>query len=120
MPNLDEIGLQVASAGTHALQGSRATPEMQSVAWEIGLDLSKHRSSQLLSPAIGAASLVLAMETHHVRWLRSQTAAPVADLLGAEDIDDPYGLGLREYRRARDEIVAAINNRLPGLIDLAG
>ncbi|MDR9450121.1 MAG: low molecular weight protein arginine phosphatase [Acidimicrobiia bacterium] len=119
VPDLSEIGLHTASAGTLAVEGRPATPEMRQVAGEIGLDLSTHRSSQLSPQAIADASLILAMEAHHLHWLRSHRAEAPAGLLGASDIDDPYGLGLPEYRRARQEITAAVELHLPELIGLA-
>jgi protein-tyrosine-phosphatase len=92
---------------------------MRQVAGEIGLDLSAHQSSQLSLQAIADTSLVFAMEAQHLRWLRLHGADARAGLLGVNDIDDPYGLGLAEYRRARQEIIAAVEMRLPELISLA-
>lgn len=119
VPDLSEIGLHTTSAGTLAVEGRPATPEMQQVAGEIGLDLSAHRSCQLSPQAIADASLILVMEARHLRWVRSRQAEAPSGLLGASDIDDPYGLGLPEYRRARQAIITAVEMHLPELIGLA-
>jgi protein-tyrosine-phosphatase len=118
--DLSEIGLHTTSAGTNAVDGRPATTEMQQVAAEIGLDLSAHYSSRLLPQAVAEASLVFVMETHHLHWLHTQRAYGQTGLLGTNDIDDPYGFGLPEYRRARQEILAAIETRLPDWVALVG
>lgn len=118
--DLSEIGLQITSAGTHALHGNPATLQMRTVASEIGLDLSEHRSTPVLPQSIAEASLVLAMEEQHVRWLQSLPIEAPVGLLRTREIDDPFGRGLREYRQARSEIVAAVEDRLAELIGLAG
>ncbi len=92
---------------------------MQAVAAEVGLDLSKHRATQAEPRELAGASLVYAMEVNQVIWLRSQRPDMPVELLGEADIDDPYGSTLAEYRRARQEIVAAVQARLPEMIALA-
>ena len=114
------IGLQTVSAGTHALVGRSATPEMKTVAAEIGLDLSQHRATQADPNVLADASLVFAMEMDHVDWVRSRLSDIPVHLLGNATIDDPYGLGISEYRRAGREIVAAVQMRVPEMIALAG
>jgi len=116
--DLSGIKLSTASAGTHALVGAPASRDMQQVAAEIGLDLSGHRSAQLFAADVADYSLVYATETRHLRWLRSQRADLPISLLGTGDIDDPYGLELSDYRRARQEIAEAVIQRLPEMIDL--
>ena len=64
-------------------------------------------------------SPILVMEARHLRWVRLHRAEAPSGLLGASDIDDPYGLGLPEYRRARQAIITAVEMHLPELIGLA-
>jgi protein-tyrosine-phosphatase len=92
---------------------------MQTVAAEIGLDLSKHRAVQVDPDGIAKMSLVYAMEPPQVDWLRSQPIGAPTGLLGKATIDDPYGSDLAEYRRVGEEIVAAVRIRLPEIIALA-
>ena len=93
---------------------------MQRVAAEIELDLSMHRATRADLEILTNASLVYAMETHHVDWIRSLIPDAPVNLLGKETIDDPYGSHLPEYRRARQDILAAVQRRLPEMIALAG
>jgi len=116
--DLSTVGLHVASAGTHGLTSHPATTKMQTVAAEIGLDLSGHRSAQLNSNMMQEASLIYAMETDQIAWLRSHHPDIPVALLGRTAIDDPYGSGLTEYRLARREIVAGVRLRTPAMIAL--
>lgn len=120
VPDLTEIGLNTTSAGTHALSGHPATVEMQTVAAEIGLDLSQHRATQVDPRMVTEDFLVYAMETHHLDWLRIRQSGSPHRLLGQTGIDDPYGSSLPDYRRTRSAIVAAVQARLPEMITLAG
>lgn len=117
--DLSTVGLVLASAGTQALTGHPATIEIQTVAAEIGLDLSGHRSTQVDSNMLKGASLVYAMKTDHIAWLRSHRPDLRVALLGPTAIDDPYGSGLTEYRLARKEIVAGVRLNAPAMIALA-
>ena len=120
VPDLRTVGLDTASAGTHALAGNPATFEMQTVAAEIGLDLSEHRATRVDADVLTNASLVYAMEIEHVDWLRSLLPDAPVGLLGSAAIDDPYGSNLLEYRRACRAVVAAVQMRVPEMIVLAG
>lgn len=118
--DLKFVGLHVSSAGTHALAGHRATPEMQKVAAEMGLDLAEHRAGQIGVSALAEASLVYAMEMSHVDWLQSHLLRRQISLLGNAGIADPYGSDLFQYRRAAQEIVTAVEMRVPEIIALVG
>lgn len=85
---------------------------------EIDLDLSAHRSTPVGAEAVRAASQVFVMERSHADWLSARTGTS-GRLLGEGDIADPYGQDLDAYRSARDTIVAAIQIRLPEMIELA-
>lgn len=119
-PDLEAVGLRVTSAGIHALAGRPATPEMQMVAAEIGLDLSEHRASQADPATLREATLVYGLEMHHVDWLRTRLPVTNLNLLGELGIDDPYGSNLARYRRIRGEIMTAVQARLPQILSMAG
>jgi tRNA threonylcarbamoyl adenosine modification protein (Sua5/YciO/YrdC/YwlC family) len=95
----------VASRGLHAGHGSPATDEAVTALDELGLDLGGHES-RLLDPAeLHGTCLVLCMTAGH----RAAVAAAAA-LAGAtgtaiesfdpsgDDVDDPFGGPLGEYR----------------------
>ena len=116
--DLATVGLRTASAGTHAIAGRPTTLEMQTAAAEVDLDLSAHRSTSVETHQARTAALVFVMEQSHADWLMKRTGAS-AQLLGGTDIEDPYGWELDVYRRVRDEILLALQRRLPEMIDLA-
>jgi protein-tyrosine phosphatase len=62
-----DLGVTVASAGTHALDGIPATEATVAAAALLGLDLSEHRSQRLTRSHLTAADLVITMERHHLR-----------------------------------------------------
>ena len=113
--------LAVRSAGTYALHGNSATPEAVAAAAQFGVDISGHRARLLNKEMIFGADLILGMETHHLKTIRSAflfKRAPV-HLLGSfdprggpEEIDDPYGGPLEDYLRAAGRILTC----LPGVV----
>lgn len=99
-------GFDIISRGL-AADGSPASDHSVSVMAELGLDLKDHTSSQLNYMDTESADIIVCMSSSH------------ADLLEALGIDklkihvlgisDPYGLGIEDYRKCRDEIIAAID-----------
>ena len=68
-------GVEFVSAGTHALAGSPATNGTIMVLRERGIDLARHRATELDAGVLAAADLVLAMTADHIgvvlAWERS-------------------------------------------------
>ena len=99
-------GFDIISRGLSA-DGSPASAHSILVMAELGLDLTAHTSSQFNYPEADSADVIVCMSSSH------------ADLLEALGIDklkihvlgisDPYGLGIEDYRKCRDEIIAAID-----------
>lgn len=116
--NLADVGLRTASAGTHAIVGNPASWEMKKVAAEIDLDLGEHRSTPVEVGAARDAALIYVMERSHAGWLLAHTGT-TGSLLGADDIDDPYGRELNVYRSIRDEVVEAIRIKMPEIVNMA-
>jgi len=100
--------IQVASAGTSAWDGAPASDGALLVGIERKLDLSPHRSRQLVSEA----DLILAMGPHHVERIEALGGTGKTHLLTdyAERsteglaIVDPFGGGLEIYRSTADEL----------------
>jgi protein-tyrosine phosphatase len=113
--------VEVRSAGTYAMHGNAATPEAVAAAAHFGVDIASHRARLLNKEMILSADLILAMEHHHLKTIKSAflfQRTPVR-LLGSfgpqgspEEIDDPYGEPLEAYLRAAKRILAC----LPGAI----
>ena len=109
-------GLQFASAGTATVPGMGASDGSIEAGAEAGLDLSEHLS-QPVDPALwNKAIRIYCLGDSHRKALLAE-APEVGDkveLLRPDglDIADPYGGDLMVYRRARDEIAAAVRARV--------
>jgi protein-tyrosine-phosphatase len=111
-----EAGHEVASAGLHALDGAAATREVDAVLAEIGLDAGHHVARSLTPGMVAAADRIYVMTGRQRRelGLRHPEAAAKVELLdpsGAE-VADPYARSTAAYRRCRDHIRAAVDDRV--------
>lgn len=62
----DLSGIQVSSAGTHAMAGEGMFPETQKIAQSYGVeDVESHRARQVTAEMLEAADLVLTMSREH-------------------------------------------------------
>ena len=112
--------MAVSSAGTHAIEGNRATEFSVLASMEKGVDITGHRARPLDGALIRSSSIILCMETSHVEWIMSLESSVyervynLADFSGttgsARKIADPYGCSLREYRLCFAEISKCIHN----------
>jgi protein-tyrosine-phosphatase len=68
------LGLRVATAGTHVVDGQPMSMRTRSALATIGVlddvPVSRHRSRQMDDAALRGADLVVAMEADHVRYVR--------------------------------------------------
>lgn len=116
------ISVEVASAGTHALEGQPAAPNSVKVIRELGGDLGTHASRPVDDALVAWADRILVMEMRHARTLRERFPASdeKVQLLGTfgglVEIDDPYGrwiFAFRSTRRDLERCVGAFLDRLP-------
>ncbi len=104
--------VQVQSAGTLGIVGSRASSDSMALAREAGFDLSEHRSRAVTFDAVDEAGIILVMEQAHRRELArlfpdaaervhllSEFHPSVSDPARSPDIFDPIGLSVEDYRR---------------------
>ena len=123
------LELAVASAGIYATDGNPATPEVQQVLWEEeGIDVSRHRARQINAEMIRDTDLFLVMTREHAWYLQKMEpdAAARIRLLkefagitgGSLDVPDPYGGGIKIYRRSLQEIREAIMQSITELESL--
>lgn len=109
-------GLRFASAGTATMPGMGASDGSLEAGAEAGLDLGAHLS-QPVDPSLWTRAMkIYCLGESHRRALLAE-APEVGDkveLLRPDglDIADPYGGDLMVYRRARDEIAAAVQARM--------
>ena len=104
-----------ASAGTHAVAGTPVSARATSVMGEKSIDISAHVAAGLHEAAGRVSDVVYVMTAAHAAYIRAaypQLAEKVALLdPDGNDIPDPYGRSLDEYRRARDLIQRAVSRR---------
>jgi len=117
----------IDSAGVSAFDAEQATNNTRLVAAERGLDLKSHRSKLTSRAVVEPFSLVLVMEERHRMMLRD--AFPdLADRVylltemigGTEDVHDPIGTDIANYRAMADEVNTALTegfNRIRELAD---
>lgn len=78
----DGLGLRVATAGTHAVEGQpvslRTRAALEGIPALGPAPASGHRSRQLDAVALDRADLVVAMEADHVRYVRRRHPAAAA------------------------------------------
>ncbi|MDP8254780.1 MAG: WxcM-like domain-containing protein [Candidatus Alcyoniella australis] len=100
-------GRIVASAGTHGVEGSPATPQACEVALENGFDISGHRGCEITIAMLEQYALVLLMERsqrEHLAQLYPEWSNKLRLLSefgphdGPVDIPDPYGAPVEQYR----------------------
>jgi protein-tyrosine-phosphatase len=68
---LGMTGLEVISAGTHAMVGYGCPEDAVTVGRTFGVELSTHRPTQVTPELIRASDLVLVMEPAHAAYIRS-------------------------------------------------
>ena len=109
-------GIEVASSGTWGMDGSPATPEAVEAVGAFGMDLSGHRARSLDVTEAGAADLVVAMTSVHVRELEKmvpESAGKVVLLkqLAETKVSEPdAGAGLDQ------RLAALLAGRRPALV----
>ena len=117
----------VKSAGVSTDDGMPASEAASVVLAEKGIDLSSHASNQLDRGLVDAAQLIVVMTGAHrdIVLRRFPEARNRIFLLKSfghtardEDVEDPIGMSVDEYRRVRDEIDAVMPDLLLYLHEL--
>ena len=110
---MEARGIEVASAGVYALNGTRASPQAVEAVGAMGADLSRHRSQALTPELLHSADLVLVMGRSHASAVKMMSAgAPVLTLDPAGDIEDPIGSDVATYRGLAEQMKKLIRHRL--------
>ena len=122
---LQNLPVQVHSAGTLAINGNYADQTMQFLLRDKGYpSIEDHRSQALMLSLIGKYDLLLCMEDSHLHWItqRSPIATAKVKLLGHWDnkrqVSDPIGQERSEYERSVEEIEYLSSLWANKLIDL--
>jgi protein-tyrosine-phosphatase len=117
--------VRAESAGVSAADSMRASPQAITVARQHGIDLRRHRSRALTQDIVDGADLALTMTGYH--WYDVTELAPrekvrmlsnLADNGMGEDVRDPFGGSIDEYRKVFDQLHTAIEQQLPEILRL--
>jgi protein-tyrosine-phosphatase len=119
-------GWYTGSAGTWARDGYPAAENSRKMMAQFGMDITRHRSRVVRSPLLESADLILTMERGHKEAIQAefpQVKARVfllSELVGAgQDIRDPYGGPLIDYRDTAQELDELIDKSFDRIIQLA-
>lgn len=114
-------GIEVSSAGIHALVGEEAPQAARGLLAERGIDLSRHRGRQLDRALIDESDLILVMDRYQLAMIESllpQAQGKVFLLrqfspTGDQEIRDPFGDNAEAYLRC----LSQIEETMPGLLE---
>jgi protein-tyrosine phosphatase len=112
---LERRGINVMSAGSYAMPGSRATEQASDVLAEMGIDISRHRSRPLSVELIHQSDRIYTMGRSHtmaVLGLVSSAAHKVQTLSPDGEIEDPIGSDIAVYRELAVKLQDLIDKRL--------
>ena len=119
--------VRVRSAGTWALEGQPASAYALQVMNEHGLDISQHRGRNLTQEDVDGADLVLVMTRRHADIIARDMQPGdgkmylLSEMAGqAQDIEDPYGGSLHEYRRTAVELEEWVERGYARIEELLG
>ncbi len=113
--DLETRGVGVASAGTYAMGGGRATPQAAEAVRDVGGDLSKHRSRPLSVELVHQADVIYTMGAAHAQTVKAMvpSASEKVHTLDPDgDIDDPIGSDVEVYRSLAVHLNKLIGKRL--------
>jgi protein-tyrosine phosphatase len=113
-------GIEVSSAGIHALVGEEAARTAMELLAERGIDLSGHRGQQLNRTLIDEADLILVMDRTQLAMLGSLVPPTKGKVFllrafspeGNSDIRDPFGGDPDDYRSCLSQIEESIPSLL--------
>lgn len=97
----------ISSAGIYTADGLGASHYAIEVSKEIDVDISQHKSRQITEEIINDSDLILCMTHSHTKKLEhvKEKTFTLGGFIGADDeISDPYGGKLDEYRYCRQQL----------------
>ena len=122
----DQSNWSIDSAGVWAVPGLHPSEFAQLALAEKGIDISDHRSKAVTSDLLDDFKLSLVMERKHKEVLWSVFPDHRSRILmltelndKVEDIADPYGMRLIDYRTIANEIYEQLNSNLKKIKQLS-
>ena len=110
------IDVKVSSAGVFAFDGQLVSKEAVEVMKSEGIDISDHRAKTVNKTLLESADLILTMSSSHKRellrkfdFIKNKVYTLKEYVYGSEeDIQDPFGQGIKAYINAKNEIKKSI------------
>ena len=116
---------QVASAGVWALDGRPASEHAITVMAECGIDISDHIARTVTADDMAEADLILVMSRDQAQVLRNTwpqydwKVHRLSEMAGKrQDVEDPYGGPIEEYRASADIIERYIEQGFRNILEL--
>lgn len=117
---------RILSAGVWAMNGRPASENARAVMAERGLDISDHVARTLTTEDVAEADLILVMAQEHEQLIHHTwpqyrwKVHRLSEMAGKrQDIADPYGGPIEEYRACADTIARYIDQGFRRIIELA-
>lgn len=121
-----QVGWQVRSAGTWAVDGRPASANAIQAMAERGIDLRDHRSHGLTAEDVAQADVILTMEQGQAEAIRAEFPAHagrvymLSEMVGLRyDVEDPYGGTPDEYQFCATELEDLIERGYGRIVELA-
>ncbi len=126
---LAEEGLEarhtVTSAGVWAMDGQPASQNAITAMAERGIDISDHIARTITADHVAEADLILVMAQEHTRMIQNTwpqytwKVYRLGEMAGKrQDIQDPYGGSIEEYRACADTISGYILRGFERILEL--
>jgi protein-tyrosine phosphatase len=113
--DLDKRGINIVSAGSYAMAGTRATPQAVEAMKNMGIDLSRHRSRTLSVELIHQADAIYTMGRGHAKAVLAMVPSAlekVSTIDPDKDIEDPIGGEVSLYTEVAEQLKTLIEKRL--------
>lgn len=125
---LEKGEIKVSSMGTHGLDNKPASTSGQEICLENGIDISNHRSRELVASEMEEADLIFCMEKVHREYIRVffPRFEEKTVLLGAwpdrkenrkANVADPIGKNEKAYRKTFKIISDHIDHVMPFVVE---
>lgn len=117
---------KVISTGVWAVEGQPASENGVTVMSERGINISDHTARTITASDVAEAELILVMSREHAQIINNTwpqykwKVHRLSEMVGKrQDVQDPYGGTVEEYRVCADTLSRYIDQGLPRILELA-
>lgn len=116
--NKGVTNMEFKSSGFWAVEGQNAAPNLVTVAAEVGIDLSQHKSHYVTLENIKCATLIIPQDVMISRGVASVLNNNKKKIYRPLDVYDPSNLMLGNFRQSRDECITFCEKLLKKLVSM--